>query len=137
MGHRDIGLTDCPGRLLYAQLSDVRHRAHALLAGPVSFTSVRVDGDPVHAPEPVRIRLGLDRRARWRVTIRAADGTVLAAAHGRGRRAVLRWDGQADLLETGVRAPVLPQQVVWSARASSRGTHDRRHGSLTVDLPNL
>ena len=134
MGHRDVGPTDCPGRNLYADLGRIRRLASGELSAP-RFTSVTVEGDPVHAPTPFTVRLDLNHRARWSVVLRDTAGATLAAARGHGRVATLSWDGMADLSGTGVRAPVAPQDLTWTARAHNPDGHARRTGPVTVGLP--
>jgi hypothetical protein len=134
MGHRDVGLTDCPGTHLYAELGRVRRLAAGVDLRP-HFTTTAVHGDPVHAPTPLSVELGLDRRAHWWVSLWDSTGVRIAHTHGRGRRAELSWDGLVDLAGTGVDAPALPQEITWTATAHNPWGRAHRSGSVEVGLP--
>ena len=54
-GHRDAGITSCPGDTLYTQLADLRARA-ARYAGPVVGLAARVDSTTVRGARPVTLR---------------------------------------------------------------------------------
>jgi hypothetical protein len=132
MGHRDVGLTDCPGRLLYADLPAVRRSAAALVGG-LRFTSVAVTGDPVHAPNPLRISLRMSRRGAWSVVVRDGGGDALARSRGHGRHAALSWDGTEVVGALPV--PVTPQRLTWRATARRSGVAAHAHGTVTVGVP--
>jgi N-acetylmuramoyl-L-alanine amidase len=134
IGHRDVGLTDCPGRHLYADLGRIRRLATGVDLRP-HFTTTAVHGDPVHVPTPLSVELGLDRRAHWWVSLWDATGVRIAHAHGRGRRAQLTWDGLVDIAGTGVDAPALPQELTWTAAAHNPWGRAHRSGSVDVGLP--
>lgn len=66
-GHRDTGLTSCPGASLYARLGSIRDRGLAL-PGPARFVSTRVTGTPVRAPSAATMIGYLNVAAPWTVT---------------------------------------------------------------------
>jgi uncharacterized protein with LGFP repeats len=137
MGHRDTGLTDCPGTYLYSDLGRIRSAAHDYIYVP-HFTTTAVYGTPVHAPKPANIWLGLDRTAHWAIVLKDRTGNVVASASGTGRVAHLSWDGVHKVRYTGVRVPTLPQNMHWLATAYI-GTA-RAHpasGSFAVSTPVL
>ena len=116
-GHRQTGLTACPGQRLYDRLPTVRERAAALIGPPVRFVSARVTGVPLRAPAEAVVRVGLSRYARWAVSVRDPWGNVVATAGGHGTSAVLRWDGLVPLGGTGLGVPAVAGRYTWLASA--------------------
>jgi hypothetical protein len=101
-GHRDLGLTACPGKYAYGHLPAVRRSAWRLLRAV--FSAPVVDGAPVRSPQPVHVSATLDHAAYWRATIATGDGSdILAVATGRGTKVGVSWNG---VLSNGL--PALP-----------------------------
>ncbi len=87
-GHRDTGLTACPGSRLYAQL-------------PAIARSVAARGLPkLYAPVltgpwggPMTLSARLSAALAWTVTVeRSDDGTVVTSVTGRGTAVAASWD---------------------------------------------
>ncbi len=118
MGHRDTGQTDCPGTHLYADIPNIRVRAHDAIYAP-KFTWASVTGAPVHAPSPVTIRLGISRSAHWSIAIKNSSGQIVSGMTGTGTSALLQWDGQHQLAGIDeLRVPYPEQDFTWVANAS-------------------
>ena len=91
-GHRDTGITDCPGDFVYRQLPDIR-------------LAVRATGLPkIYRPQASteQVTPGLDtvtftargsESLTWQVNVVAADGSVLASLPQAGTNLALTWDG--------------------------------------------
>src|SRR5262249_55599943 len=75
-GHRDTGLTECPGNALYARLDAIAASARAL-GGPKIF-------DPVAEAEgsAIRVRATLSTPQPWTVTIGSQVGAEVARGSG-------------------------------------------------------
>ena len=76
-GHRDTGLTECPGQRLYAMLPSIAKRV-AALGLPKLYA-------PLAAPDEgggVRFTARLSSALAWRVTVTDATGAELGAASG-------------------------------------------------------
>jgi flagellar hook assembly protein FlgD len=86
-GHRDTGPTSCPGTALYGQLAGIA-------------SSVAARGLPkLYSPEvtgglggSVRVTGRLSTTLPWTVTIRSADGSLVAGGGGSGTRVDWTWD---------------------------------------------
>ena len=79
-GHRDTGLTECPGDALYAKLGSIAAAARAL-GGPKIFDP-RADA----AEASVRFRARLSQAQPWTVVVTSASGTEVARGAGRRHR---------------------------------------------------
>jgi N-acetylmuramoyl-L-alanine amidase-like protein len=134
MGHRDVGLTDCPGTRLYAELPTIRRAAVGLLPVP-KFIRQTVTGNPVHAPNLMTIALRLNHRAKWHLTLTDGGGDVVVHNGGQGRDATLSWNGLVDPTGTGIAIPALPQELTWHATAHNRWGAAHAHGTVEVGLP--
>ena len=125
MGHRDTGLTDCPGSYLYGDLGRIRSAAYDYIYAP-QFTTTAVYGTPVHAPRPANIWLGLNRTAHWSILLKDQRGHVVASASGTSRVAHLVWNARRNLpgrvpgklRDSGAQLPQPPQKMHWIATAS-------------------
>jgi flagellar hook assembly protein FlgD len=89
-GHRDTGLTECPGDALYAKLGTIAAAAK-VLGGPKIFDP-RVD--PGEAS--VRFRARLSQAQSWTVTIATTSGQQVASGAGTGTAVdwTWQWGGQ-------------------------------------------
>ncbi|MBA2614718.1 MAG: N-acetylmuramoyl-L-alanine amidase [Actinobacteria bacterium] len=91
-GHRDLGLTACPGELLYGELdllaSDVAARGLPKIYDPW------VDGS---VGEIVRFSARLSEALPWTVTVFGASGSVVASGSGAGKLVDWRWDARGAL----------------------------------------
>jgi hypothetical protein len=85
-GHRDVGLTECPGGSLYARLSS--------LASEASRTGLPKIYEPVveAAGTSVAFRARLSSALEWTVTVRDAAGSVVASGTGSGAAVDWAWD---------------------------------------------
>jgi hypothetical protein len=89
-GHRDTGLTTCPGDLLYARLPAIAAEVQRL--GLPKIYEPSADGGLGAA---VRFRARLSSALAWKVTVTDTAGQQLATGAGRG--SVLDWTWDATL----------------------------------------
>jgi len=86
-GHRDLGLTACPGKLLYDELDalavDVAGRGLPKIYEP------RVDGS---VGEPVRFTARLSAALPWAVTVFSESGAAIASGTGAGVKVDWTWN---------------------------------------------
>ena len=85
-GHRDTGLTECPGDALYAKLGSIAATARAL-GGPKIFDP-RADA----AEASVRFRARLSQVQPWTVVVANASGTEVARGTGTGSTVDWTWE---------------------------------------------
>jgi hypothetical protein len=85
-GHRDLGLTACPGELLYGELGALAADAAAL--GLPKLYDPRVDGQ---VGGSVRFTARLSTSVPWTVTVFDALGVPVAAGSGSGTRLDWTW----------------------------------------------
>ncbi|MGH7357485.1 MAG: FlgD immunoglobulin-like domain containing protein, partial [Candidatus Rokuibacteriota bacterium] len=89
-GHRDTSLTSCPGNTIYGQLSVIARRANRIglpkLWNPEAAGSVG---------GLVRFTARLSSARPWRVEVKDATGTVVAAGSGAGSAVDWTWDATA------------------------------------------
>jgi hypothetical protein len=85
-GHRDTGLTECPGDALYAKLGAIAATARAL-GGPKIFEP-RADS----AEASVRFRARLSQAQPWTVVVAGTSGTEVARGTGVGTAVDWTWD---------------------------------------------
>ena len=89
-GHRDTGLTECPGDKLYARLPEIAAAARAI-GGPKIFDP-RVD---VSRAGPVHFRATLSTTLAWHVSVSDADGNAVADGSGTGSAVDWTWNASA------------------------------------------
>jgi hypothetical protein len=137
-GHRDVGVTACPGAL-YDQLGEVRRLASSLIGPAPSITSVQLLGAPVRLPRPLVVTGALSREAAWFVELRDPTGAVVAFTVGESATARLEWNGLRPI--PGAPAlpalvPALPGTYTWTVEVGDGfRPPDRRSGSFEVALP--
>jgi hypothetical protein len=132
-GHRDLGITACPGRYAYAHLPAVRAEAWQLLRAVIS--PAVVDGAPVHSPDPVTVTATLDHAAWWAARITDAAGEVLAVTHGHGRTITVSWNGR---LPSGLPAlPLTTYTYQLQADDHVHGPSEPRTGTFDGGVPRL
>jgi N-acetylmuramoyl-L-alanine amidase-like protein len=85
-GHRDTGLTECPGDALYAKLGSIAAAARSL-GGPKIFDP-RADA----AEASIRFRARLSRAQPWTVVVASASGAEVARGTGAGTAVDWTWD---------------------------------------------
>ena len=88
-GHRDVGLTACPGALLYGQLSTLA--ADAASRGAPKIFEPKTEGS---VGGPVRFTARLSAPLPWRVTVFDGIGTAVAAGNGTGQTVDWTWDAR-------------------------------------------
>ena len=104
VGHRDLGLSSCPGRYGYAQLPWLRDRIRqlqgAVLVAPyASATSVSLlSGGGIE--KPIDFGVQLQPAGEWTFEIKSNDGDVVYSNRGEGSSAKVTWGG-SDGLEAG------------------------------------
>ena len=86
-GHRDTGLTTCPGDLLYAQARHDRGED----AGDRAAEALRAEGDR-RPRRAVRFQARVSSALAWKVTVTDALGQQLAAGAGKGPTVDYTWD---------------------------------------------
>jgi hypothetical protein len=132
-GHRDLGITACPGRYAYAHLPWLRTESWHLLRA--YFSKAVVQGAPVRSPKPVSVRATLDHTAWWTASISTSDGQVVASVKGRGKTAAVSWDG---VLPNGL--PALPgMSFTYLLRADDHvhGASDPVKGTFDGGMPSF
>jgi hypothetical protein len=88
-GHRDTGLTECPGDQLYARLGAIATQARAL-GGPKIFEpAAEVSG------AAVRIRARLSASLPWTVAVTTSTGVEVARGTGTGTAVDWTWDSSS------------------------------------------
>ncbi|MGI8537949.1 MAG: N-acetylmuramoyl-L-alanine amidase [Mycobacteriales bacterium] len=137
-GHRDVGLTTCPGAL-YDRLGEVRRTASALLGAAPRLLSVGLTGAPVRAPAPLVVTGALSRQAGWFAELRDPTGAVVARTVGDSPTARLEWNGLRSLpggAALPALLPALPGSYSWTVEVGD-GVRppDRRTGTFEVALP--
>lgn len=86
-GHRDTGLTECPGNALYALLDTLATRAAAI--GTPKIYAPTVTGQ---VGGPVRFRARLSMPRPWIVAVTDSAGVQIAAGAGTGAGVDWTWD---------------------------------------------
>jgi flagellar hook assembly protein FlgD len=89
-GHRDTGLTECPGNALYGLLDTLAARA-AATGGPKIYAPT-VTGQ---VGGPVRFRARLSASRAWTITVTDAAGFQAAAGGGTGTTVDWTWDSSS------------------------------------------
>jgi N-acetylmuramoyl-L-alanine amidase len=85
-GHRDTGLTSCPGNALYAKLNPLAVAAGAL--GLPKLYEPRVED----VEGVIRFRARLSATLQWTVTVKSATGVEVARFQSTGRLVDWSWD---------------------------------------------
>jgi hypothetical protein len=123
-GHRDSGLTECPGDALYAKLDALAASAEALGLPKVYEPRVEARG------KVFRFRARLSGPLAWSVSIADADGTEVARGAGTGASVDWSWDSTA----------AAPGRYTWSIAAggarSATGSI-RAGGAATPAVENV
>ena len=86
-GHRDTGLTTCPGDLLYAKLDTIAAKTQAI--GLPKLYEPKVTGG---LGGPVRFQARVSSALAWKVTVTDALGQQLAVGTGKGPTVDYTWD---------------------------------------------
>ena len=114
-GHRDTGLTSCPGTVLYGRLNALAAKARSI--GLPKIFEPRVD----EVESVFRFRARISSTAPWVVSIKTRAGVQIAQQAGTGTAIDWTWD--ASLVPSG--------RYTWtSARLGAPGDRsaaDRRH----------
>ena len=85
-GHRDTGLTECPGNALYTRLNAIAASARAL-GGPKIFDpKAEADGTSI------RLRAQLSTLQPWTVAVTSSAGVEVASANGTGTEIDWTWE---------------------------------------------
>jgi hypothetical protein len=107
-GHRDTGLTSCPGDLLYADLPTIAARAQAI--GLPKLYEPKVTGG---IGGQVRFQARVSSAVPWQVAVTDAAGQPLASGAGRGPTVDWTWDATVVVatgahwrIEAGTATPV-------------------------------
>jgi flagellar hook assembly protein FlgD len=102
-GHRDTGLTECPGDALYARLGAIAAAARAIGGLKIFDPKAEVSGSAI------RVRARLSAAQTWMVTITSSAGVEVASGLGIGTDVDWTWDS------TGMPAG----SYTWSVAAGS------------------
>jgi hypothetical protein len=119
-GHRDTGLTECPGAAFYRRLDAIAAAAREI-GGPKIFDP-RVD---VAKSGQVRFRARLSAPLQWAVSIADGDGNVVASGSGTGTFVDWTWEASA---------PVARYNWEISAGSARPATGSLRAGAATAPL---
>jgi hypothetical protein len=85
-GHRDTGLTECPGNALYARLNAIAAAARSLGGLKIFEPKAEVAGTSI------RVRALLSAPQPWTVTITSSAGAEVAQGSGSGTNVDWTWD---------------------------------------------
>jgi N-acetylmuramoyl-L-alanine amidase-like protein len=85
-GHRDTGLTECPGNALYARLGTIAAAARALGGLKIFDPEAELDETSVH------VRATLSAQQPWTVTIVSSAGVEVARGAGIGTDVDWTWE---------------------------------------------
>jgi uncharacterized protein with LGFP repeats len=128
-GHRDTGLTACPGRYLYPLIPAIREVAGHLGLPKIYRPSLSTISVPSDGPVSIRIRASSSGAFRWLVTVVGPDGAEVATIRGpKGATLDVRWmaDGTTQPLEPGTYRIVIVTTGPMGSRA--------RPAELTVSV---
>ncbi|HEX9122802.1 MAG TPA: peptidoglycan recognition protein [Actinomycetota bacterium] len=103
-GHRDTGLTACPGRYLYPLIPAIRDVAGSMGLPKIYQPTLSTTSIPSDGPLSVRIRARSSASFAWRVIVLGPSGdTVVVIRGSKGPTLDVRWvaDGSAQPLEAG------------------------------------
>jgi hypothetical protein len=135
-GHRDTGLTSCPGNALYALLGSLADEID--LAGGPKIYAPSVAGVAGGATGPVRFTASLSDLLSWTVTVTDSEGIVTASGSGDGNFVDWTWDASvaAGTYRYAISAPgARPVTGTLRARGASLSITQLRATPLAV-TPN-
>jgi hypothetical protein len=121
-GHRDTGLTVCPGDALYGLLGTIAARAQSI--GLPKIYSPRVTGQ---VGGSVRFQATVSSPRAWTVTVTDASGTIVATGAGSGSTLDWTWDA--------TQAP--PGAYQWQIATAGATPATGSLGSTTSGQPTL
>jgi hypothetical protein len=89
-GHRDTGLTTCPGAAFYAQLNSIAQQAAATGLPKIYAPSMKgaLGG-------PIRFRARLSESLPWSVSVTDSNGAAVASGNGTSQDVDWTWDATA------------------------------------------
>jgi flagellar hook assembly protein FlgD len=128
-GHRDTSLTSCPGGRIYSRLGSIARRAKRI--GLPKLWNPQAEGS---VGGLVRFTARLSEARRWRVEVKDAAGTVVAARTGSGQSVGWTWDAStvpiafyrytisagADVRPATYRVPGPPPLAIRGLKAAPR-----------------
>ena len=119
-GHRDTGLTECPGNALYARLNSIAAAARSLGGAKIFEPKAEVEGTSI------RVHALLSAPQPWTVTMTSSAGTEVARGSGSGTNVDWSWDS----------AGASPGSYTWNVSAGSArpATGILRAGGGTASL---
>lgn len=123
IGHRDVGLTACPGANLYGHLATIRQRAAAILGA--GLTSPRTDA----VSGGIRARAGLLYPGTWKVDV-VVGSSVIRSASGSGTSLDWTWD-----LKDSAGRPASGQGATLRLSSTQNGTTALTWSSATAAVP--
>lgn len=123
-GHRDTGLTECPGDELYARLDELARSARRAGGDKLFDPSVETSGQ-IH-----RFRARLSSRLRWSVVVQAPNGAEVARESGTGSSVDWTWDA------SGVPEATYGWTIAAGSARPARGTL-RTGGLATLGLEEV
>ena len=85
-GHRDTGLTECPGNALYSRLSTIAAAARSLGGLKIFEPTAQVDGTSI------RVRALLSAAQPWTVAVTSSAGIEVARGSGTGTSVDWTWE---------------------------------------------
>ena len=119
-GHRDTGLTECPGNALYSRLNSIAAAARSLGGLKIFEPKAEVDGTSI------RVQALLSAPQPWTVTMTSSAGAEVARGSGSGTDVDWTWDS----------AGASPGSYTWNVSAGSArpATGILRAGGGTASL---
>jgi len=132
-GHKDTGITDCPGRKLYKRLDSIR--TGALGIGLPKMWRPRQSDDRVEIGEnTVEWSARLSRRLSWTVEVRDEQDVLVRELSGRGQELSAEWGGRNEL---GLKVPEGRYRVLLRAEDDAGGQVRRKEFFVRVVNPDV
>jgi hypothetical protein len=134
-GHRDAGLTACPGTQTYNRLPSIRTAIKSLM-GASLYTPTVSTPTPMYLTSGVTVRSGVPATQSWQLDVRDARGTVLRTYKGTSTSTALAatWD-----LRDASGALVVPDRyelTLSSWNAATRAYAWKQRVDVVSPLPN-
>ncbi len=122
-GHRDVGLTDCPGDGIYRWMPELRSAIHdwaapKLYAPSVSPGVFTPNGDGIE--DVARARVGTSGSGDWTVSVIDPYGGVIRSLTGTGSALNVDWDGRDSLAQVARHGRYRIRWEMRSAAGSAR-----------------
>jgi hypothetical protein len=130
-GHRDTGLTACPGQKLYDKLPSIRKGA-TNIGLPKIYKPSQSPNTLEHGVNSVHYRANLSGKLDWWIEIRNEAGTLVRRLSGHSKKLDRRWKGKDD---AGLPVPAGEYTAEMGAENDAGKIARPKTFSLTVEVP--